>query len=165
MIRSILNTIARRLPVRRISDPRSGAPYLDRYYVAGNPGALRFFPGDVKVRLGWLPFTVYLHHIIRSDWGAALHDHPWGAVSVLMAGGYIEERLHGDPEGDFGIRSRWRGAGSVAKIGAHVYHRIEILDRTAWTLFFVGRKRKSWSFFDSNLPKIYPYREYIESHS
>ncbi|MCH9683739.1 MAG: hypothetical protein K0V04_20060 [Deltaproteobacteria bacterium] len=164
MIRQLVEAAAKRLPRRRILDPIHARPYLDRYYVAGAPGALRAFPKNTRAVLGWLPFTVYLHHIRQSDWDReALHDHPWDAVSLVLAGGYIEERLDGDRRGDFSIRARWRGAGTVARVGGELFHRIELLaDTTAWTLFIVGRKRKTWSFFVPSWPKTVAWRDYIQ---
>lgn len=160
----LVEWIAARLPRREILSP-SDTPYLDRYYVAGDPRTLRLFPKGTRSRLGWLPWTIYLHHFRTPDWHrSALHDHPSDGVSLILTGGYIEERLAGDPEGEFSIEASRRGIGAVTFVGCHTWHRIErLLGRPTWTLFITGPKRKSWSFFVPEWPKTVPWREFIES--
>jgi hypothetical protein len=33
---------------------------------------------------------IYLHHLKRSDYDRSYHDHPWGFISILLTGAYIE---------------------------------------------------------------------------
>jgi hypothetical protein len=40
-------------------------------------------------------FGVYLHHLLRSDYDRAFHDHPWGFVTFLISGSYTEHRPNG----------------------------------------------------------------------
>lgn len=164
VVRGALARVARRLPLTTIRNPISGEPYLDRYYVAGGTAALRNFPADTRKRLGWLPFTVYLHHIRRPDWTTDLHSHPWSAVSVILAGGYLEERLHGNPHSDnFRIVSRWRSPWSIARILRDDFHRISAIDgESTWTLMVVGKKSPSWLFFNPNLPRLYEWSNYLD---
>lgn len=164
LLRRVLARVAKRLPFTTIRNPISGEPYLDRYYVAGGTEALRNFPADTRKRLGWLPFTVYLHHIRRPDWTTDLHNHPWNAVSMILAGGYLEERLHGDPHSDnFRIVSRWRAPWSFARILRDDFHRISVVDgESTWTLMVVGKKGLSWSFFNPNLPRLYEWSNYLD---
>ena len=61
-------------------------PYLDRYFAAGwSP--VRKRPGP----------AIYLHHFLSSDPQVAVHSHPWDwSASLILAGGYREERCTGD---------------------------------------------------------------------
>lgn len=82
--------------------------------------------------------NVYLHEILRSDDDRALHDHPWGNTSMLLAGRYVEHT----PEGSF-----LREAGWVGSRGAEALHRLEILPgERAVSLFFTGPKVREWGF-------------------
>jgi hypothetical protein len=111
------------------------------------------------------PFGIKLHHILKSD-DACMHDHPWGFVSVILRGGYTEQRVvewhslddynfekHGsnfivDPSRDrFGIwEKKWYGVGSILKREPNSTHRLE-LSKPCWTLVFTGKKVKQWGFF------------------
>lgn len=84
-------------------------------------------------------FGIYLHAIYAPDADRHMHDHPWSFVSVLLRGGYAEQRPHR------GIQLR--RAGSIAFRTAEVFHRIVTLSRTpTWTLVLTGRRRRAWGF-------------------
>lgn len=124
-----LSKYAERFPKRVIRNEQ-GDPYLTRYRIFG------WMPGDQEQ----FPFSVYLHHIHRPDDDEALHSHPWDwAVSLVLAGGYLEELPGGE--------TVERTSGSVRTLRHDDYHRItEVLDDT-WTMFLVGRKIRSWGFW------------------
>lgn len=119
------------LPCRCIG--RDG-PYLERYF-------LFRVPRWVPLVGGW---QGYLHRFLDSDSDEGLHDHPWYlAISLLLAGRYIEERMQNLVTG-----VRVRRTGSVAVIRATDFHRVVMPDdqREAWTLFLHGPYRKRWGF-------------------
>jgi hypothetical protein len=98
---------------------------------------------------------IYLHHMMRSDYDRALHDHPWPFVSLVLRGGYFE---HHDQTEDRSEISEWRGPGSVLVRPAEWRHRFELdyewwtpEDKgpviPSWTLVVVGRRAKPWGFF------------------
>lgn len=149
MLRRIINWAAKRRPLRSIAI--DGDEYLRRYYVCG-----RFLPDyfNGKPLLGFLPFTVYLHHFIRPDRDRELHNHPWDqSISVILTGGYDEERLYGhtfDGETVAGgeVLEEDYGPGAINVIDANDFHRVSALkaDVETWTLFITGRKTQTWGF-------------------
>ena len=81
-----------------------------------------------------------LHQIVRSDADRELHDHPFSFVSIILAGGYIEERP--------GRPNRFHGPGSILFRRAEDLHRICIDPRKgpAWTFVLRGPYRRMWGF-------------------
>lgn len=124
---------------------------------------LRRGDGDVYLdRWGWACrwFGIYLHRMTAPDPGVDLHDHPWPFVSIVLRGGYTEERA---PARDApwwaamaaawpdrarrGVEMSWR-AGSVHRVRADECHRIITLRRTpTWTVCLIGRRFRSWGFY------------------
>lgn len=96
--------------------------------------------GDYMHR--WLVLTplggVRLHHILRSDAGRDLHDHPWDFVSLLLHGQYTEIR-------EAGSAGQVYGAGSILFRKAETCHRL-VLDAPVWTLVLCGPLRREWGF-------------------
>jgi hypothetical protein len=96
-----------------------------------------------------------VHHILRSDEDRELHDHPWPFVSVILRGGYLEERPIFDEPPQWvtpePTASTWHGPGSVLIRRASSRHRL-VLPRwkTAWTLFFMGPRLQVWGFYTSD---------------
>ena len=81
---------------------------------------------------------VRLHHILRSDAGRDLHDHPWWYVTIILRGGYWEITEK---------RETWRGRG-VYFHTSRFRHRLDLEPgKTAWTLFITGPKTKEWGFY------------------
>ena len=72
MIRRALYARTAGLPCRLIKT--AGSPYLERYYL----GAL-------------LGRVFYLHRFVGSDALEHLHNHPSDGLSLVLAGGYVEE--------------------------------------------------------------------------
>lgn len=141
MMRALLERLAAKLPPPRVIYDRLGqSPYLSRYYLLGRPrmrdgseptdenGTLR--PGVVWETEN---FGIYLHKFHRGDDDLATHSHPWRwAVSLILAGGYREERrlnktcrcghargLHRDRYDPKGKGSPWPGvAGFFSRDGS-----------------------------------------------
>jgi hypothetical protein len=146
MLRRLLD----RLPLRvRVITNDDGDPYLGRVYL-------------LRVFRSVLP-GVFLHRFFRSDGDRELHNHPWKwAVSLVLAGGYREERLddkYGSP-----VTVRVLGPGRLNFIRGSTFHRIELLDeeRGAWSLFIAGPRPPAgttWGFLDTQTGRFETYLE------
>jgi len=134
-----LPRVARFLPERTI---RGGddTPYLTKYTL---------------MNLGKKVGRVHLHLFHRGDEDRELHDHPFDGISLVLVGGYVEERLVGEPlplplhgadrEGRLVVRKL--SPGSVNVIRTSTFHRVEIPPgAVCWTLFVTGPIRRSWGF-------------------
>lgn len=99
-------------------------------------------------------FGVYLHHMLKSDYDRALHDHPYANISVVLKGGYLEHvpgqtfggqplNLPSQPKNAF-----WRRAGSVVFRGPGFPHRLELPPgRDSWSLFITFPRVREWGFW------------------
>jgi hypothetical protein len=117
---------------RRVSIARDdGRLKLRRFYLIGS--------GDT---LGLM-----LHQFVADEDQETLHDHPWRwGISVMLRGGYFEERL--DDDGT--RRTRWVAPGHLNVVRGDRFHRVSLrAARPAWTLFFHGPRVKPWSFLVS----------------
>lgn len=104
---------------KRVITDNDGEPYIVRY---------------ILFRVPW--FGIFLHHIMRSDYDRALHDHPWGFISIILTGAYKEHT----PQG---VQEYRRGA--ILFRPAKWLHRLE-LSEPMWSLVIVGRKARKWGF-------------------
>lgn len=131
MIARLLFALTARLPCRLIAIGEQ--PYLERYYV-----------GQV------LGITAYLHRFVRADDERQVHDHPWRwAVSLILAGGYLEERVTAlCPDRGWLVALRRMRPGHVNTIGPGDFHRITKTRPETWTLFVHGARFKSWGFYE-----------------
>lgn len=130
----------------------TGGPYLHRFLID--------VPDEKPLRL---------HYFVRPDEDLELHDHPWGdpnkpndpneqSVSLILLGGYDEERLEGTT-----IARRIYRRGDLNYIHSTTFHRIDRLhhDFGCWTLFRTAKYYKSWGFWDRNTDVYTPSREFI----
>jgi hypothetical protein len=129
----------RRMRLRRAD----GKIYLDRWGIGHD-------------RVG----RVLVHRMQAPDPGIDLHDHPWWFVSLVLWGGYTEQRCD----------TRWapscakiaetypetcirgvvedRRVGSVRAMRLDQCHTITKLHRrTCWTLVIGGPRRRRWGFY------------------
>lgn len=88
-----------------------------------------------------------IHEILRSDADRHLHDHPWDYTTVILAGGYWEERpadpLHPTVERVI----EWMAPGRILRRQAESAHRLILPDgATCTTLFATGPRRRDWGF-------------------
>lgn len=136
----------RRLRLRRAD----GRVYLDRWAVGHD-------------RVG----MVMLHRMTAPDPGLDLHDHPWRFRSLILWGGYVEERCstrlatryavaaavidgNAPPGADPVPRGPQypRRPGAFTPLGLDECHRIvELLRPTCWTLVIRGPRRREWGFY------------------
>ena len=144
-----------------------GSPYdkyLSRYYLIGKPymqdGSSPYDLYGEPKRWAVFPdygFGLYLHKFHRGDNDRALHGHPWQwALSFVIAGGYLEERR-------IGRRVVARGVPPLSFnwISHDDFHRVDLVEDDAWTLFLVGPRVSSWSFWDRETGQETPWREFL----
>lgn len=164
-MRALLYRISDRLPRPRIIYDRAGrSPYLSRWYIFGAPkmpdGSQPFDeyggPRD-GVIWGDKRWGLYLHRFHRGDDDVELHNHPWRwALSLILAGGYVEERRVGDA-----VIVRKVCPGTLNRIDADDFHRVDLLEHDAWSLFLVGPKFQGWGFWNRSTGRFTPWREFI----
>lgn len=119
------------------------------------------------MRRWWiLPYTrfgfgVRVHEILTSDMDPHLHDHPWAFITIILRGGYFEQRPYSyDPamplRGDLDqyprrwIRERWHGPGSILFRRHDDWHRLEAhpdAQGPTVTLFITFKYRHQWGFW------------------
>ena len=98
-----------------------------------------------------------IHHILRSDAGRDPHDHPWPYLTIILRGGYFEQRYNAE---GFPASTKWHGPGSILWRPAHSLHKLIVpAGETAWTLFITGKKSQTWGFKPPGQPKI-PHWQY-----
>ena len=131
MASSLLYRFAGRLRYRLISI--AGRPYLERHFLFKRFG-----------------MTAYLPHFVSGDDERNVHDHPWlWAFSVILAGGYTEERLRWfDPDCGFALDLRRMFPLRINIIGPRAFHRIIKPKPGTWTLFVHGPRVKRWGFLE-----------------
>jgi len=78
----------------------------------------------------WLLPGLYLHYFFASDVEEELHDHPWSALALILAGGYVEERY------EAGQRVwRVRLPGDVVYLAQSTAHHVTLFRGGSWSLF------------------------------
>jgi hypothetical protein len=151
---------ARRTPYRHIHGP-DGSLYMGRWWLF-NPYPAESAP-DMRSWLRRQLPSVRIHHICRPDSDRALHDHPWNARTIVLHGGYVEERPAevGTPL----MRSVYvRAPGYTGRLLFGQYHRIsQVPPEGAWTLFITWKKRGTWGFLVDG--KKVNWREYLNEES
>jgi hypothetical protein len=119
-----------------------GDPYLDRLRILETP---------------WL--AVYLHHIHREDRDPDPHDHPWGFISLVLAGSYIE-RVWPDKRKPVALRYlRLHERFTFGFLGRKSAHLITTIEAPLWTLVITGPRRGDWGFWEAG--RFVHWREYI----
>jgi hypothetical protein len=152
MIRKICEWLAKRLPSFTIPTP-DGSPYLERYYVFGADRA-------------W--GNIFLHHFCSSDMDVApsgtyyLHNHPWPwSFSIILVGGYVEERRRTDDT----IEERVFLPGDINTLSDKDFHRVELIGKDGWSLFFTGwrSKKRSWGFWDRVTKQYLDFKNFAKA--
>lgn len=128
MLEAVLSFL---FPFEDIRD-RDGALYMRRWRLLGYRARIPF------------PVNLMLHRIVRPDEDRDPHDHPWWFVSLLLRGGYVEDRFDSARRL---MSIRQRGPWTLAKRAATDLHRIAFLPTgEAWTLVLAGRAKRDWGF-------------------
>jgi hypothetical protein len=165
-MRSFLKWLSTKLPSPQIIYDRNVfSPYLSRWYLLGAPRmpdkSWVFDKNGVpKEGAMWnkQSIGIYLHRFHRDDDELELHNHPWRwAVSIVLVGGYIEERRGKNDVVRVRIVRPWR----INFIRAEDFHRVDLIEQDAWTLFFVGPKFTGWGFWNRDTKKFLPWRQFI----
>ena len=125
-----------RWPARHDITRDDGSPYLVRWRLLSTPFG-----------------RVYLHRFLAPD-AQCPHDHPWPFLSLILWGGYWEQRFGRDAAGRPRLddpSSAWRGLFSLACRRAEDVHRIARLHptRPTWTLVVTARRQRRWGFWTS----------------
>ncbi len=150
MIKKALSLFAKLLPstVIRGSD---GSPYLTKHTIV-----------DLGKKIG----RVHLHRFHRGDEDQECHNHPWHGVSLILAGGYREERRvdAGDVPTRLGYFVSCRDClpGDVSRIRPDTFHRVDLLDGDCWTLFASGPVVQKWGFWNRDTNKFTPHKEFVK---
>lgn len=106
--------------------------------------------GDSRIfleRWGWECrwFGVFVHRMDAPDPGRALHDHAWRFWSLVLKGGYTEERA--DIRTPDRVYVAIRRSLTCKGMRLDECHRIYKLHRTpTWTLVLRGPKVRPWGF-------------------
>lgn len=170
MLRHLLAYIASKLPAPRIIYDRAGvSPYLSRWYLLGRPtmpDGSHPFTEDGSPREGIQdpdrPFAVFLHKFHRGDDDLELHNHPWAwSMAIVLSGGYREERRRGAPETGGCVFVRDVRPPAINIIHHDTFHRVELLEADAWSIFVAGTREKGWGFWNRSSGVFTPWREFI----
>ncbi|MHB8407858.1 MAG: hypothetical protein ACYDHY_07045 [Acidiferrobacterales bacterium] len=118
--------------------------------------------------------SVYLHRILRSDDDPDPHDHPWDFKTFIIKGGYDDvqytfaEKVVHELEGTTTIhparrfylgKERVRPGQFLFRPAEHC-HQVKLRnDKPAWTLVFLGLKRRDWCFVTAAGPVL--WKQYL----
>ena len=115
--------------------------------------------------------NVYLHRFEGADPGADLHDHPWSFTSIILRGGYKEQRTEcahacrkaddarwwAEQAGDVGVSNAVRGRYvthhgrfRVNRMPLTECHTIVTVKPGSITLVFTSPVRRSWGFYTAD---------------
>lgn len=170
---------AAKTPYHHLASADGQDVYMARYWL--------FNPYDretQQVKYRWFPWSVRLHLIHREDQDRHPHDHPWNARTIILRGGYEEERPMDyaawseemwdrvDPNGWMRRFAEQQGAsptvteriarmaGDTAVLRHGEYHRIAAIHGDcAVTLFITGPYRGPWGFLVDGV-KV-PWKKYL----
>ncbi len=148
-VASLLIKLSKRTPYWHLMNA-DGSVYMERFWLIRSRGP----------KWGW---GVRIHHIVTADSLREMHDHPGSFLSVVLKGGYVEERPADPRCVDWeGVEPRTltaRGVGSVAFRRATDRHTILSVQDETWTLFITGPSRQWWGFYTPT-GKIY-WKKYL----
>ena len=93
------------------------------------------------IELPW--FSIYIHGIYKEDTDLHLHNHPWKIWTMILKGGYWEEREVGH---------RLRTFGHMAYANTKAFHKINKMYRNpTYTLAIVGKRTNNkWGYKTEN---------------
>lgn len=107
--------------------------------------------------------SVYAHIQIASDPARPLHTHPWDNMSVVLAGGYIEQLNYAPWATNFAVRLPLN-KGETRYRRAEWAHRLILPPHIPYTmtLFSSGPKVNHWGFWHDK--KFHPYEEWVSGN-
>ncbi len=141
LLRRLCAALANHLPVRVI-EGLDGTPFLSKHLLAG------------RAEGGW---RLCLHRFHRGDEDPEMHNHPWWCASLVLVGGYREERLRADGA----VVAFDRRPGTVNVIERDAFHRVDLVGGECWTLFLSAPASQPWGFVHRTARVFIPWREFI----
>lgn len=133
MIKTVCNFLSKHLPSSTIA--KDNVKYLTRYYLLLK---------DFKY------FNVYLHHFHSSDLDLGkdnyglLHNHPFAwSFGFPLINGYLEERRSQNK-----VVSKFVSPFTFNFMTHDDFHRVDLIQNEAWTIFITGPRIKDWCFWD-----------------
>ena len=141
---------------------KDGEIYMGRFWLF-NPYSVGL-DGKEVAKYKWFPWSIRIHRIHMADRDEHMHDHPWDARTIILRGGYIEQRedvaaLASGESGDKRYEIS-RYVGCTARLGHGRYHKIKsVWPEGATTLFISGPYQGTWGFLVDGV-KIY-WRTYL----
>lgn len=85
-----------------------------------------------------------MHHMRSADPNGEPHDHPFGFVSFVLFGGYVERSFNLDGTNEL-IEHRKGESFYVPATRIHVIH--ELLDFECWTITLPGEWEQEWGMW------------------
>lgn len=86
-------------------------------------------------------FSLRIHHWLSSDDDRNFHDHPWGFITFIIKGGYVDVSPLGEElmtPGKFKFRP------------ALHRHTVKVNPGGCWTLMITGPELRKWGFWVKN---------------
>ena len=119
-------------------------PYFDLYNPDGTLYMERWLLSP-RYKFG---FAARIHKIHTSDLGRDYHDHPWAYLTIILDGGYYENKpVYDKSDLLIGVSRVWYGKGSILLRSAKSIHRLEVIEgRPATTLFITAPWQQDWGF-------------------
>jgi len=157
VIRAACEKFARKLPTWIITVDDD--PYLARHYIFTKD----WIHTKLKPYLTKVP-SVFVHEFKRGDSDREYHSHPWFfSFSIILAGGYTEERVHRLNDGSYRVIARTFRPGMINVIRDDDFHRVTLLNgKTTWTLFVAGgRTGEEWGFLDIVTREFITWKEHL----
>jgi len=153
--RYLLRWITGDMSAPRVIWDRAGlSEYLSRWYVWPTR---TYGAKDFDEKRGAV--AVFLHRFHRGDDDRECHSHPWHwAISLILAGGYIEERR---VRGTNIVVERVVKPWSINFIRGDDYHRVDLLEEDAWSLFVAGPRASDWYFWNRDTGETTQWEKFI----
>lgn len=182
LIRPVVRALTGILGAPRVIKDRSGvSEYLSRWYILGKPiqGQEAFDEdGNPRPEVQMPRLGLYVHRFHRSDQDLALHNHPWKwALAIVLAGGYSEERRVTEWQpgpwedrpasgGGCEFKTQYVVRRAVLPLSLNwithdTFHRVDLYEQDAWSVFIAGPRVSNWSFWDRHTNETTPWREYL----
>lgn len=127
---------------------RDGSDYLWRWHVAGNRNGR----------------GIYLHHFIKGDNDPDPHSHPWPFTTLVLSGGYTDERWKIDDTTGCAVIEGHETCrpGRLYSRKAHHIHRVLLPPgKKGWTLVFRGKRICDWGFYVGN--RFVHWKNYLKA--
>lgn len=124
---NILDRYVAKLKCLVVSSKSTLVPFVEHYYAYK----------------GKLPFVVQLNHLLSSEQESLFHKHSFIGLSIVLSGGYEEERLGPN----LNTVRRFLRPGDVNVFTGGEVHRISHVDPNTWTLHILSKPLFIWGTF------------------